>query len=184
MPEPEFDVFLSHASPDKPVVEEIARILDRRGIRPWLDKWHLQAGELWMPEIEKALESCAACAVCIGPNGFGNWQTEEMNAAIQLQVSSRRGRVIPVLLPGAEQKERDALPLFLRGRTWVDFHATLEDEEALQRLIRSIRGEKRPAPNSGEALVEGMEAPRRLPPTAALNTSTWGTRPSSTAGKT
>jgi WD40 repeat protein len=150
-----YDVFLSHTTPDKPVVEELARLLTLRGIRPWLDKWDLVPGEPWQEAIEKALADCPACAVCIGAGGFGGWQTEEMNGAIQLQVGRERRRVIPVLLPGAERGERSALPLFLQGRTWVDFHGSLNEERVLRRLVRGIRGE-RPGPDSEDAVAEGV----------------------------
>jgi hypothetical protein len=150
-----YDVFLSHASSDKPVVEELARLLTLRGLRPWLDKWDLVPGEPWQEAIEKALADCPACAVCIGAGGFGGWQTEEMNGAIQLQVGRERRRVIPVLLPGAERGERSALPLFLQGRTWVDFHGSLNEERVLRRLVRGIRGE-RPGPDSEDAVAEGI----------------------------
>src|SRR6185436_21057673 len=35
----EYDVFLSHNSRDKPVVEQVGAWLKSRGIRVWLDKW-------------------------------------------------------------------------------------------------------------------------------------------------
>ena len=40
-----YDVFLSHNTTDKDAVEEIARKLKSKGIRPWLDKWDLAAGD-------------------------------------------------------------------------------------------------------------------------------------------
>ena len=49
---PKYDVFLSHATPDKPVVEDLARILKRQGIEPWLDSWNLVPGEPWQEAIE------------------------------------------------------------------------------------------------------------------------------------
>lgn len=99
---PRYDVFLSHATLDKPVVEELAHILRRRGFEPWLDIWNLIPGEPWQEAIERALEDCATCAVFIGPSGTGPWQNEEMRAAINLRVSdpSRQYRVIPADYPG------------------------------------------------------------------------------------
>src|SRR5271165_2116475 len=61
-----YDVFLSHASTEKPLVEELARRLARENLRPWLDKWNLIPGTLWMSEVEAALDDCASCAVIIG----------------------------------------------------------------------------------------------------------------------
>src|SRR5881227_2843855 len=133
--EPELDVFLSHATADKPVVEKLARILQKQGIKPWLDAWNLVPGEPWQEAIENALGRCAACAVFFGPGAAGPWQNEEMRAAIERQVEAGGYPVIPVLLPKAERGERSRLPAFLTRRTWVEFHDTIEDEHALRRLI-------------------------------------------------
>src|SRR3954447_16609954 len=102
-----FDVFLSHASADKPRVEDLARRLTRDGLRPWLDRWNLIPGTAWQPEIEAALAECVACAVIIGAGGLGPWHHEEMRAAIARRVEDRERafRVIPVLLPGVERPE-------------------------------------------------------------------------------
>lgn len=156
----QYDVFLSHNSQDKPAVEELARRLTKSGIQPWLDKWNLIPGEPWMEAIEEALDSCAACAVFVGPSGTGPWQNEEMRVAIQRRVDERREgerpfRVIPVLLPGAERGERSRLPAFLVATTWVEFHRALDDEEAFHRLACGIRGIA-PGPTPGEVVYEGV----------------------------
>jgi len=152
MSEYDFDVFLSHNSADKPAVEELAQRLSRDGMRPWLDKWNLIPGEPWQDAIERALQRCATCAVFIGTSGTGPWQNEEMRAAIDRRVreSSSRFRVIPVLLPGAERDERTRLPAFLVATTWVEFHHSLEDEEAFHLLICGVRG-LTPGPTLGQA---------------------------------
>ena len=38
MPGFKYHVFLSHSTPEKPAVEELAVRLRREGIEPWLDK--------------------------------------------------------------------------------------------------------------------------------------------------
>ena len=100
MSTPEYDVFLSHNSSDKPAVEELARRLSAERILPWLDKWNLIPGDPWQPAIEETLSKCKTCAVFIGPSGFGAWQNDEMRAAINRRVRMEGFRVIPVLLPG------------------------------------------------------------------------------------
>ena len=151
-----YDVFLSHASPDKPRVEELARRLVCEGLRPWLDTWNLIPGEPWQPAIEQALDECAACAVFIGPGGLGNWHHEEMRCAIDRRVGDRERafRVIPVLLPGVERPERSKLPGFLVATTWVEFRDSLDDPEAFRRLVCGIRGVK-PGAGPGGAAFEG-----------------------------
>ncbi|MFL6260356.1 MAG: TIR domain-containing protein [Thermoanaerobaculia bacterium] len=157
MPEPEYDVFLSHATADKPVVKELARILQKQGLKPWLDEWNLVAGKPWQEAIEEALVRCAACAVLFGPGTTGPWQNEEMRAAIERQVMGGGYPVIPVLLPNAERGERSRLPAFLTRRTWVEFRGTIEDERALRALIAGIHGIA-PGPDPETAEVEIAKA--------------------------
>jgi formylglycine-generating enzyme required for sulfatase activity len=152
-----FHVFLSHSSADKPAVEELACRLAKEGIQAWLDKWNLIPGDPWQAALEKALAESETCAVFVGPSGFGSWQNEEMRAAIDQRVrdSGRRFRVIPVLLPGAERAERSSLPTFLSATTWVEFRDSLEDPDALRRLVCGIRGIE-PGAGPGQALYEGQ----------------------------
>src|SRR3954465_7605008 len=158
-----FDVFLSHATPDKPLVEELARRLIRENLKPWLDKWNLIPGTAWQPEIEAALAECTACAVVIGAGGFGPWHHEEMRAAIARRVEDREHafRVVPVLLPGVERPERSKLPGFLTATTWVEFRDTLDDPEAFRRLLCGIRGIE-PGEGTGGAAFEGKNPYRGL----------------------
>ena len=158
-----FDVFLSHASPDKPRVEELAQRLARENVKPWLDKWNLIPGTSWLPEIEAALADCVACAVIIGPGDLGPWHREEMQQAIRRRVEDREHtfRVIPVLLPGVERPERSKLPGFLAATTWVEFHDTLDDPEAFHRLLCGIRGIE-PGAGAGGAVFEGKNPYRGL----------------------
>ena len=158
-----FDVFLSHATTDKPLVEELARRLTRENLKPWLDKWNLIPGTAWQPEIEAALADCVTCAVIIGPGGFGPWHHEEMRTAINRRVEDREHafRVIPVLLPGVERPERSKLPGFLTATTWVEFRDTLDDPEAFHRLLCGIRGIE-PGDGAGGAAFEGKNPYRGL----------------------
>ncbi|HEV3162743.1 MAG TPA: TIR domain-containing protein [Isosphaeraceae bacterium] len=152
-----FDVFLSHNSADTPAADELARLLKQQGIEPWLDTWHLPPGQSWQERIEEVLAECAACAVLIGPSGVSDWQREEMRAAIDRRVKEARFPVIPVLLPGTGRPERSQLPTFLVATTWVEFRRSLDDGDALHRLISGIRGVE---PGHTGALFEG-ECPYR-----------------------
>lgn len=135
-----FDAFLSHSGADKPAVETLAQRLRSVGIHPWLDKWQLIPGESWQEGLEKGLRESSVCVVFFGPGGVGPWHVKEMRAAISQNVSNRESfRVVPVLLPGATEPERD-VPLFLQGMTWVEFRESLDDADAFHRLVCGIRG--------------------------------------------
>lgn len=141
-----YDVFLSHHSNDKPQVEILAARLEKEArLKPFLDKWHLVPGEPWQEGLEEALDRSASCAVFLGPSGLGAWENEEMRSALEDRVRNRRFRVIPVLLPQADPKDKQSLPRFLRRLTWVDFRAGLNDREAFRRLVAGIQG-RRPGP--------------------------------------
>lgn len=137
MPE-DFDVFLSHNSRDKPLVEQIGERLRARGLRVWLDKWELRPGFPWQEGLEEAIQASRAVAVFVGNAGLGSWQEPEMRAFI---TRSRREKVpvIPVLLPGCPESPQ--LTLFLEAFTWVDLRGGLT-ENGLARLVWGITGEK------------------------------------------
>jgi len=142
---PSYDVFLSHASADKPAVEILARKLREARLEPFLDKWHLIPGEPWQEALEEALDQSRTCAIFLG-KALGPWQNEEMRSALADRVRDRTIRVIPVLLPGGQEPGKEELPRFLRRLTWVDFRAGLNEEDAFRRLLAGIRGE---APGDG-----------------------------------
>jgi hypothetical protein len=134
----DFDVFLSHNSRDKPLVEQIGERLRARGLRVWLDKWELRPGFPWQEGLEEAVQASRAVAVFVGAGGLGAWQEPEMRAFIN---RSRREKVpvIPVLLPGFPDSPQ--LTVFLEAFTWVDLWQGLT-EDGLARLVWGITGEK------------------------------------------
>jgi Tfp pilus assembly protein PilX len=142
VPEQRFDVFLSHNSDDKAQVEEIAlRLQDDADIASWLDAWAIPGGADWEAEIERALNSCTACAIILGEHGWGEYHLREARFALQRREQYPNFRVIPVLLPGAREQDMAVLGNFFKATQCIDFQGGLEDEEAFQRLVAAIREE-------------------------------------------
>jgi hypothetical protein len=141
MAQPVFDVFFCYNKADQRAVKRLAERLERELIRVWLDEWNLVPGVPWQPELERALMSCRSVAVLFGRKGVSPWQREEMQAAVNRRVKETHGlfRLVPVLLPGTAQESVLEFQ-FLPATTWVEFHRTLDDEEALHRLLCGIRG--------------------------------------------
>jgi hypothetical protein len=169
----QFDVFLSHSSADKSAVESPAQRPLAASIRPWLDSWNLIPGDPWQEGLEEALDTCATCAVFLGPSSIGPWHNEELRAALDRRARDRtRGfQVIPVLLPGADPADPDTLPRFLGRMTWVDFRGGLDDAEAFRRLLAGIRGvPPGPAPTAKpESSLQAVELVDARRPTEASN---------------
>lgn len=137
-----YDVFLSHNSQDKPIVELIARRLeDEAGLKPFLDKWHLIPGGPWQEELEEALNASRTFAVFLGADKNGPWKNVEMRDALNKRANDRSRRVIPVLLPGADPADESTLPAFLKQLTWVDFRSGINDKGTFDRLVAGIRGQ-------------------------------------------
>lgn len=138
----QYDIFLSHNGADKPAVEALAQRLLAVGFQPWLDSWNLIPGDPWQEGLEEALDTCATCAIFLGPSGIGPWHNEELRVALDRRARDRTRsyRVIPVLLPGANPADPNTLPRFLGRMTWVDFRGGLDDVEAFRRLVAGIRG--------------------------------------------
>ncbi|MDX2037039.1 MAG: TIR domain-containing protein [Isosphaeraceae bacterium] len=138
-----YDVFLSHSSRDKPIVERLAvHLRDSENLDPFLDKWNLIPGQPWQEELENALRNSRAVAILVGDEEFGPWHHEEMRTVIAARVNQGRGgfAVIPVLLPGVPPERKAGLPSFLQRYTWVDFAKGIDDAESMHRLVCGIKG--------------------------------------------
>ena len=117
------------------------KLVEEAQLSPFLDRWHLIPGEPWQESLEQALNRSRCVAVFVGPSGVNSWENEEMRAALSRRVQENSFRVIPVLLPGADQEAKDKLPSFLLRFTWVDFSAGIDDPVAFSRLVAGIRGQ-------------------------------------------
>jgi small GTP-binding protein len=140
----DFDVFLCYNHTDRSEVLKVGEQLKERGLLPWLDVWELQPGIPWQPELEKQIGQIKSAAVFVRGEGIGPWQQQEVNALLR-EFVRRRCPVIPVILPGGRYKP--ALPIFLKGMTWVDFRSELLDPldsllDPLDKLIWGITGER------------------------------------------
>lgn len=144
-----FDVFLSHSHLDATLVEALAkRLEDEFKFRVWLDKWVLIPGKSWQQEIARGLDKAKSCAVCIGKETPKGWFREEIERAINRQTKDASFRVIPLLLPNAQEVNVDN---FLELRTWVKFEKGFDDLGAFHILVSGIKGV---APGRGPATLE------------------------------
>src|SRR5205807_8282152 len=90
----------------------------------------------WKRALEEQIEQIKSAAVLVGKNGRGPWQDMELQAFIR-EFVSRKCPVIPVVL--ADAPDKPALPVFLRGMTWVDFRK--QEPDPMGQLIWGVKGE-------------------------------------------
>jgi small GTP-binding protein len=133
----EFDVFLCYNNDDRAAVSNIGRRLIDKGILPWLDEWELRPGLPWQRALEDQIGKIKSAAVFVGSSGLGPWHQLELEALLR-EFAERNCPVIPVILENIPKKP--ALPIFLKGHTWVDFAHKLPDP--LEKLIWGITGQR------------------------------------------
>jgi hypothetical protein len=76
------DVFLSYATKDSPVAEELADILSRHGLTCYMAGKSLTGGELWQEEIRNALLNSRELLLLLTPNSIkSSWVMIEAGAA-------------------------------------------------------------------------------------------------------
>lgn len=131
------DVYLCYHKSDQSEIKKIARALNRRDIRPWLDEWEARPGLSWQRILETQISSIKSAAVFVGKDGIGPWQDMEIEAFLR-EFVRRRCPVIPVLLASASEEIQ--LPLFLHNLVWVDFRC--QDPNPMNQLIWGITGNK------------------------------------------
>lgn len=139
MPEQKIDTFLAYNSKDKPLIWQIYRELKERGVKPWLDEEEIAPGDRFLDKIQEAISQSKTAAICIGPDGLGQWQEIETQTFISLCIQQGI-KVIPVLLPPVE-KIPDKY-LFLKQFHFVQFEENLKNKQAFDRLEWAITGIK------------------------------------------
>ena len=132
-----FDAFLSYSRSDQDAIEKVAQALRARNLKPFLDRWHLAAGQPWQELLANRLADCRSVVVFVGPGDMGSWQKREKECALDRQANEAGFPVIPVLLPGVDDPALD----FLGLNTWVDLRDDIADLGNLDALAAAIRGQ-------------------------------------------
>jgi DNA-binding CsgD family transcriptional regulator len=96
MPEPEWDVFISHAWEDKEAIARpLAEALTARGLRVWFDEFTLAVGDRLRRSIDKGLAHSQYGIVILSPHFFAKeWPQKELDGLTQ-----RENRGEKVILP-------------------------------------------------------------------------------------
>jgi hypothetical protein len=151
-----YDVFLSHNSKDKPLIERLVARLRGRGaaLDVWFDKDNLKYGDSFLEEIPLALRNSKAVIFCIGEHGLGEWHEAEMKLSMDRK-RTKEIRFFVVLLPPVENLPNEPIYDFLRDELYCKWDDTPETTGKLldsilewlsfwrDREIRKLQEEKR-----------------------------------------
>ncbi len=133
----EYDLFLSHNHNDSSRVEVLARLLvEKPGLRVWLDKWECGPGKL-EPQCEAGIRD-SRFTVVVGSQTALDSKWVAWEIAKHTELNPEGDRLLPIKF------EPLKLPKKLNALLWVDFTdptRDAENAEYLSRLIRSADAE-------------------------------------------
>jgi hypothetical protein len=166
-PQPAPTVFISYAwedgteqEPHCAWVAGLARRIQESGAKVLLDQWNVAPGESLTQFMERSIEVADVVVVICTPayaaktrDGSGGVSYEQRIVAAEVLSGRRKLRVIPVLRLGGN----DAIPMFLRGRLYVDARDGAKASE-IGKLIRAIH---EPAAATPEPVVAKTPRPRK-----------------------
>lgn len=128
----QMQVFLCHASTDKPAVRKLYKFLSDTGFRPWLDEYELLPGRDWQLEISKAVRKADVVLVCLSKHAVNKrgYVQKEIRIALDLADEQPEGAtfIIPVRLDECDMPER------LSRWQWVNLY----EKEGYDRLLKSL----------------------------------------------
>jgi hypothetical protein len=92
-----WDVFISHASEDKAdVARPLTDLLEKAGLRVWLDDNELKLGDSLRAKIDQGLAESSFGVVIVSKSFLGkNWPTRELDGLVALETPERKV-VLPV----------------------------------------------------------------------------------------
>lgn len=128
-------VFISHASKDTLMAQQLARRLSEAGLRVWLPENEILPGDNWAKKVGQALEDSDLMVVLVSPQAFeSEWVKEEIQYA--LTAGHYKGRLIPVFLGAEDKTSSDEMPWILRKLNPIQVK---EKEEDWQQVIDKVR---------------------------------------------
>jgi hypothetical protein len=144
--------FISHASKDFNVADEVRRLLEDRGLSCWIAPRDIPPGSSYGGEIASAVEHCSAVILVLT-----NSANKSRPVATELELAYRYQRVIiPIRLK--EVKPSKALEFFVSNAQWVDaIHTPLRKRIlGVEGIVRAaMSGAAIPAPPPEEKSLLG-----------------------------
>jgi hypothetical protein len=134
-------VFFSHASEDKPLVEQVYLRMQRRfpKIQGWMDKYEILGGDDLIEKIHSGIEASDRFLIFLSPHSVEKpWVRAELRKALADEIAGVKSEfIVPIKVGRISQ-----LPPFLESRFYIDIE-TKTEEEWMQDIYSAITREKR-----------------------------------------
>ena len=131
----DWDVFLCHASEDKPgVARPLYTHLESCGVRCWLDEAEIAWGESILAKIQEGMSRARFVLVVLSPQFLQKpWPQKELRSALTLEIEAGRSIVLPLLV-GDPQILLASLP-FLKEKRYLMWGG---DPTVVERELRTL----------------------------------------------
>lgn len=162
----EWDVFISHASEDKEAVAlPLAGLLERAGLRVWLDKNELSLGDSLRLKIDAGLAGSRFGVVILSERFFAKkWPNSELDSLFALE--EVRGKVLLPVLHGIEHSAVARFSPLLAGKLTVSTARGLP--HVAQEIIAAARRcDVNTPPAAPVSFPDAFESTGRLDPGTA-----------------
>ncbi len=155
MKKSEIQIFLAHASEDKPAVLALYDRLKQAGYKPWLDKKDLIPGQIWRDEIPKAIKASQIFLACLSAKSANKqgYIQRELRIALDTLGEMLPGTIffIPMRL---EECEIPDLRLAEVSLNLQDIHRLdYWEEDGFEQLERAITHQFNPEPEEPKQLL-------------------------------
>ncbi|MFM7474756.1 MAG: SUMF1/EgtB/PvdO family nonheme iron enzyme [Microcystis aeruginosa] len=150
----EIQIFLAHASEDKPAVLALYNRLKQAGYKPWLDKKDLIPGQIWRDEIPKAIKASQIFLACLSAKSAKQGYIQrELRIALDTLGQMLPGTIffIPMRLEECEIPDLQNAEVGLKLR---DIHRLdYWEEDGFEQLERAITHQFNPEPEKPKQLL-------------------------------
>ena len=155
-----YDVFLSHASEDKPhFVAPLYEALVRRELRVWYDAKEIQWGDDFRHRMEEGLSQSRFGLVVLSPHFPKYWPQQELSVLHTLEAGLGQSRILPILLNMTTEMLRERFP-FMAGRRCAMASEGIEvlADMVVDRLGSDRAASDEPVPSSDDGPPDGRGA--------------------------
>ncbi|REJ44223.1 MAG: TIR domain-containing protein [Microcystis flos-aquae TF09] len=148
MKKSEIQIFLAHASEDKPAVLALHERLKQAGYKPWLNEKDLIPGQIWRDEIPKAIKASQIFLACLSAKSANKqgYIQRELRIALDIFGEMPQGTIffIPMRLEECEIPDLRLAEVSLKLR---DIHRLdYWKEDGFEQLERAITHQFNPEP--------------------------------------
>lgn len=155
-------VFFSHASEDKPLVEQVFLRVGEHfpEIKGWLDKYEILGGDDLIETVHAGIESSDKFLIFLSPNSIDKpWVRAELRKALADEINGIKPEfIIPVKVGHISQ-----LPPFLESRFYIDIVNKTEEEWMLDihaAITRQKKENESPAANISISVQVASDEPK------------------------